>query len=107
LITPGRETATRALLNSLNREHLRGREEDPRLESRIRSYELAAGMQLEAPEALDLSKEPAHVLKLYGLERGPQSWPSVINTEEETYYFSQNCLTARRLIERGVRFVQI
>jgi len=52
------------------------------LEARIRSYELAAKMQLSAPEALDLKDEPEHVLKLYGLDRGPQKWPSEINAEK-------------------------
>src|SRR4029079_3808406 len=80
---------------------------DPRLDARIRSYELAARMQLAAPEALHLKKEPEHILKLYGLDRGPQSWPKEINADEEAYYFSEKCLTARRLLERGVRFVQI
>jgi hypothetical protein len=47
------------------------------------------------------------VLKLYGLDRGPQVWSKDINAEEEAFYFAQKCLTARRLLERGVRFVQI
>ncbi len=106
-ITPASEAAAQKLMNTLNLEHAATREGDPRLESRIRSYELAAKMQLAAPEALDLKAEPAHILKLYGLERGPQSWPAEINAEEETFYFSQKCLAARRLLERGVRFVQI
>ena len=62
---------------------------------------------MAAPEALDLKSEPAHILKLYGLDSRPVNWPAVINAEEETYYFSQKCLAARRLLERGVRFVQI
>jgi hypothetical protein len=106
-ISTASDRSAHALLANLNRAHLAGRETDARLDARIRSYELAARMQLAAPEALDLSKEAAHVLKLYGLDRGPQSWPKEINAEEETYYFAQKCLTARRLLERGVRFVQI
>ena len=69
--------------------------------------ELAARMQLAAPEALGLKDEPAHVLRLYGLEGGPQTWPKEINDREETFYFAQRCLAARRLLERGVRFIQI
>jgi hypothetical protein len=91
----------------LNRDHAASREGDARLDARIRSYELAAKMQLAAPEALDWKSEPAHILKLYGLERGPQNWPAQINAEEESFCFAQKCLTARRLLERGVRFVQI
>lgn len=106
-ITPESEAHAQALMASLNRDHATAREGDPRLDARIRSYELAAKMQLAAPEALDLAKEPAHILKLYGLDRGPQQWKKEINAEEETFYFSQKCLAARRLLERGVRFVQI
>ena len=64
-------------------------------------------MQMAAPEALDLKAEPEHVLKLYGLDRGPREWSPVINDEEETFHFGQKCLAARRLLERGVRFVQV
>ena len=64
-------------------------------------------MQLEAPDALDASAEPDHILKLYGLDHGKTSFPSEINSLEETEYFSRKCLAARRLLERGVRFVQI
>lgn len=106
-ITSGGEAAAHQLMAELNREHAATREGDQRLEARIRSYELAARMQLAAPEALNLKAEPAHILKLYGLDRGPQTWPKEINDDEETFYFSQKCLAARRLLERGVRFVQI
>ena len=58
-------------------------------------------------EALDISKEPEHVLKLYGLKREQKKYPKEINAEEETEYFGRKCLIARRLIERDVRFVQI
>ncbi len=102
-----REQATHRLLNTLNRQHAQTRSDDERLEARIRSYELAARMQLAAPEALDFGQEPEHILRLYGLDRGPQSWPSEINAPEEGFYFAQKCLAARRLLERGVRFVQI
>ncbi len=95
------------LINQLGRAHAEARDDDPRLEARIRSYELAARMQLAAPEALDTSGEPEHVLKLYGLDHIPSAYDKEINAREETVYFSQKCLVARRLLERGVRFVQI
>jgi hypothetical protein len=96
-----------ALLNRLNREHAYYRGGDDRLEGRIKSYELAARMQLAAPEALDLSSEPAEVLRLYGLDHGKSSFDKDINPLEEIDAFGRKCLTARRLLERGVRFVQI
>ncbi|MFO0871900.1 MAG: DUF1501 domain-containing protein [Pirellulales bacterium] len=101
------EAATQSLLSQLNRRHALARPDDQRLDARIRSYELAARMQLAAPAALDLQSEPEHILRLYGLEKGPREWPKEINADEETFYFSQKCLAARRLLERGVRFVQI
>jgi hypothetical protein len=101
------DAAARDLIGRLNRHHLESREGDSRLEARIQSYELAAKMQLAAPEALDLAGEPEHVLKLYGLDRARTSWPSQINAEEETHHFGLRCLAARRLLERGVRFVQV
>lgn len=106
-VSPASEAGAQGLLASLNKQHAATRTTDPRLEARIRSYELAAKMQLAAPEALDLSKEPPHILKLYGLDRGPQAWPKEINAQEEGFYFAQKCLAARRLLERGVRFVQV
>lgn len=106
-ITPKSDAAAHALLKSLNRQHAQQRVEDPRLDARIRSYELAAKMQLAAPEAMDVSDEPAHILKIYGLDHGKEAWPAEINALEETEYFSRKCLVARRLLERGVRFVQI
>lgn len=83
------------LLKKLNERHLAESPEDARLESRIHSYELAAKMQLSAPEAFELSHEPEHIRKLYGLDR---------STTED---FGRRCLIARRLVERGVRFVQV
>jgi len=94
-ITPEGEAEGLALLNQLNREHLAGRADDNRLEGRIASYELAARMQLSAPDALDLSKEPEETKKLYGID------------QKATADFGIGCLTARRLLERGVRFVQL
>lgn len=106
-INAGEEAEAHALLARLNGAHAASRVDDSRLEARIRSYELAARMQLAAPEALDLSREPAHVLKLYGLDHGRTSFDAEINAVEETDYFARKCLVARRLLERGVRFVQI
>jgi hypothetical protein len=95
------------LLSRLNREHAASRPGDDRLESRIKSYELAARMQLVAPETLDISKESNEVLKLYGLDHGKTSFGPEINAIEEADYFGRKCLVARRLLERGVRFVQV
>ena len=106
-ITPRSEAATQRLLARLNGDHLRNREDDARLDARIRSYELAARMQLAAPEALDISKEPDYLLDAYGIDRTTKTWPKEINAREEMDYFGRKCLVARRLIERGVRFVQI
>ncbi len=96
-----------ALLNRLNADYRDERPGDSRLEARIRSYELAAKMQLAAPEALDLSNEPQHILKMYGVDQPGRTYPAEINVPEETEYFGRKCLIARRLLERGVRFVQI
>jgi hypothetical protein len=84
-----------ALLNRLNRGHRESREGDSRLDARIASYELAARLQLSAPEVLDLSRETAATKRLYGLD------------DAATADFGRNCLIARRLLERGVRFVQL
>jgi hypothetical protein len=106
-IRPSSERAGREALERLNRLHLREREGDSRLEARIRSYELAARMQLAAPEVLDISGEPPSIRAMYGLEHGLVRFPEAINSIEEADYFGRKCLIARRLLERGVRFVQI
>ncbi|WP_165222207.1 DUF1501 domain-containing protein [Aquisphaera insulae] len=106
-LTQAGEADGRHVLERLNRRHAAVRPGDDRLEARIRSYELAARMQLAAPEALDIRDEPSHILRLYGLDGGPMSWPSQINAPEETWNFGLKCLIARRLLERGVRFVQV
>jgi len=80
-------------LKDLNQEHY-AKTGDMEIASRIASYELAFRMQMNAPELLDFSKESPETLKLYGVEVGKPS-------------FAMNCLLARRLIERGVRFVQL
>jgi hypothetical protein len=94
-------------LERLNRRHEARRPGDSRLDARIRSYELAAKMQLSAPEVLDLSKEPEHIRRLYGLDTLDIKVQTEINEKQEIQYFGRNCLVARRLLERGVRFVQI
>jgi hypothetical protein len=83
------------LLARFNRKHQKKRPADPLLAARIKSFETAFGMQKAMPEVLDLSKESAATLKLYGLERG------------STRGFAWQCLVARRLVERGVRFVEL
>jgi hypothetical protein len=94
-ITPESEKDTQTLLKELNQAHLVDRAGDSRLDARIASYELAAKLQLSAPGVLDLSGETAATKKLYGLDAG------------HTQDFGQRCLIARRLLERGVRFVQV
>ncbi len=82
-------------LNRLNEEHRKNFRDESELEARIRNYELAARMQMSAGQALDLSKEPASIRKLYGLD------------DPATNGYGTRCLLARRLIEAGVRFVQV
>ncbi|HVR35410.1 MAG TPA: DUF1501 domain-containing protein, partial [Methylomirabilota bacterium] len=78
------------LLQSLNERHLHDRDNDARLEARIQSFELAYRMQMDASDAFDISQEPEHIRKMYG--EGTQA---------------RQILIARRLVERGVRFVQV
>lgn len=106
-VTQASSSAAQRLLASINQQNAQQHPLDGRLESRIRTYELAAKMQLAAPEALDISKEPKHILEMYGIREGGGSWPTEINSEEEIDYFGRKCLVARRLLERGVRFVQV
>lgn len=82
-------------LKAFNESHQTERADDPNLAARIKSFETAAGMQSEMPTALDLSKESDKTLALYGLKRGQQDG------------FAWQCLVARRLVERGVRFVEL
>jgi hypothetical protein len=96
-----------AVLRKLNGTYAEERPNDSRLDARIRSYELAARMQLAAPEVLDLKNEPEYIRKMYGLSPDGTSWPKDINWREEADYFGRKCLSARRLLERGVRFVQV
>ena len=97
-VTPETDAAALALLQRMNRQHLDQNPEDQQLAARIASYELAARMQLSVPEVSDLSNEPAHVLKSYGAD--DDSNPIKAS-------FAKNCILARRLIENGVRFVQL
>ena len=83
------------LLRTLNRHFGDGRPDDTELEARLNSYELAYRMQSAAPEAVDLTKESEATRKLYGMDN------------EVTAKFGANCLLARRLVERGVRFVEL
>lgn len=83
------------LLHKLNEEFLQTRPGEQELAARIRSYELAYRMQAEATEAVDIAKETPATQALYGLDR------------PETQIFGRQCLLARRLVERGVRFVQL
>lgn len=94
-------------LARLNAVHAAERPGDGRLEARIRSYELAARMQMAAPEALDIGRESARTLAAYGIDNSTRRWPSEINVPEETDLMGRKCLTARRLLERGVRFIQV
>jgi len=84
-----------SLLDRFNRKHQMQRPGDPMLAARIKSFETAFGMQKEMPEVLDLSKESDATLKLYGLERG------------STKGFAWQCIMARRMIEHGVRFIEL
>ena len=106
-ITQRAEASGSALLAKLNGVHAAEREGDSRLNARIKSYELAARMQLAAPEALDISREPSYIKRMYGLTTDGHQWPDTINAAEEADYFGRKCLVARRLLERGVRFVQV
>lgn len=95
-------------LRQLNQIHAQPRQGDSRLDARIRSYELAAQMQLSATEALNISKEPKYIQEQYGLApEGPGIDDTKINCKAEAEFFGRKCLIARRLLERGVRFVQI
>lgn len=96
-ITDAEEQATRDFLRRLNEGHALRHPGENELRARISAYELAAKMQLAAPETADLSREPAHVHNLYGTDDN--------NTLKAAY--ARNCLLARRLLERGVRYVSL
>ncbi|RMF38728.1 MAG: DUF1501 domain-containing protein [Planctomycetota bacterium] len=90
-----RQHAKLQLLERFNRSYAELHPEQTELAARLRSYELAFRMQSEAPEAVDLSRESAATQRLYGLD------------DPATQAFGKNCLLARRLVERGVRFIQL
>lgn len=95
LASPSLQKTELDMLGYLNRQHLVGRETDPNLAARIRSFETAFGMQNAAPEVFDLSSETEETHALYGLEPGSRD------------SFAWQCLVARRLAERGVRFIEL
>lgn len=80
------------LLMQLNEQHLKDRQKDAQLEARIQSFELAYRMQMEAADAFDISREPQHIRDMYGAEKSVQA---------------RQILIARRLVERGVRYIQL
>lgn len=94
-LPPGAQRANLDFLQKLNAAHLKDRPGESELEARIENFELAARMQLEAPSVLDLSGETAATKKMYGLEN------------PKTAKYGTRCLMARRLVESGVRFVQV
>jgi hypothetical protein len=94
-LKPGADQATRQFVNAINRSHLERIGDDPALSARIRSYELAAQMQLSVPEVSDLSSETEQTQAAYGVN------------DKQTSDMGQRCLLGRRLLERGVRFVQL
>jgi hypothetical protein len=100
-ITGSEDRATRAFLQRLNEHHAAAYPGDSELAARIASYELAARMQVTVPEVTDLSTEPAHILKLYGADEGGSK---ILETRAA---YARNCILARRLVEKGVRFVQL
>jgi uncharacterized protein (DUF1501 family) len=97
-ISSAADNAAKSLLQRMNEKHLEQHPGDGKLAARIASYELAARMQLSVPELSNLSTEPAHILKLYGADD---------TTNPTKAAFAKNCILARRLIEKGVRFVQL
>jgi hypothetical protein len=94
-VTEGQQKSKLELIADLDRLHAASRSDDTRLAARIAAYELAYRMQARAPEAVDLSRETAETKKLYGLD------------DPRCKEYGAMCLRARRLVERGVRFVQL
>lgn len=97
-ISADSDAAARGLLQRINARHLTQNPGDEKLAARIASYELAARMQLSVPELTDLSSEPAYILEMYGADQSDNAHKAG---------FARNCILARRLLERGVRFVQL
>ncbi len=100
-VSPAGDRATREFISTLNRHHLERFPGDSELAARISSYELAARMQLSVPEVADLSYEPAHILKMYGADEAGNP------VKDLKAAYARNCILARRLVEKGVRFVQL
>jgi hypothetical protein len=100
-IGEGTDRTTREFLLELNRHHMRRFPGDTELAARLSSYELAARMQLSVPDVADISKEPAHVLRMYGADQGGDP------VKDLKAAYARNCILARRLVEKGVRFVQL
>ncbi len=94
-LNESRQRAQLNLLANLNRQHLEQHAAERDLAARLESFELAYRMQVAAPEALDVGREPEHIHKQYGIG------------DEKCDHFAKQCLIARRMVERGVRFVQI
>ncbi len=94
-VSPDQQRRNLAFIQSLNRRHLEQRDFDDQLNARIRAYELAFRMQAKAPELADTSGETSTMLSQYGID------------QKETREFGLRCLLARRMVERGVRFVQL
>jgi hypothetical protein len=100
-VTETSDLATREFIAGLNRHHLKRFPGDSELAARISSYELAARMQLSVPEVGKVSDEPEHVLRMYGADQGGDP------VRDLKAAYARNCILARRLIEKGVRFVQV
>ncbi len=100
-ISPSSDRATRSFLEKLNQHHLKRYPGDTELAARISSYELAARMQLSVPDVSDINSEPAHILKMYGADDAGDS------VRDLKAAYAKNCILARRLVENGVRFVQL
>ena len=96
-------------LNALRRLNAKRYEElnDPEIAARISSYELAYRMQRATPELIDLRREPQHILDMYGVTRKEPALKSRGKSGNTYQGFARNCLLARRLVERGVRFINI
>ncbi|TWU49576.1 DUF1501 domain-containing protein [Rubripirellula reticaptiva] len=94
-VSAGQQQRDLALIDKLNRRHREQRDSDDRLTARVKAYELAFRMQTEAPELVSIQNETAYTRKMYGIDR------------KETREFGERCLLARRMIESGVRFVQL
>jgi Protein of unknown function (DUF1501) len=95
------DATTRAFLQRLNQRHAQRFPGDSELAARIASHELAARMQLTVPAVADLASEPAHILALYGADGGGSPLLDLRAA------YARNCILARRLVEQGVRFVQL